>query len=60
MKTFGRSLVLALAVASASASFVTSASANSHGYSCKRYCSSWGWCGYGYNKYKCCKGWACH
>ena len=24
---------------------------------CKRHCHVWGWCGYGYNRYRCCKVW---
>lgn len=27
---------------------------------CKRVCKAWGYCGYGYNKYRCCKRWVCH
>ena len=27
---------------------------------CKRYCHSYGYCGYGYNKHRCCKKWVCH
>lgn len=29
---------------------------------CYRVCHAYGWCGYGYSKYKCCKVWkrVCH
>jgi hypothetical protein len=27
---------------------------------CYRVCKAWGYCGYGYNKYRCCKYWHRH
>jgi hypothetical protein len=61
MSKIGRSFILAAALATTTMSMATSASAYSHGsgYSCKRYCSSWGWSGWGHNKERVCKVWSC-